>query len=214
MHSYAVVPPVCTACVYRVCVPCVQQEEDKKMRSYAVVPPVCTACVYRLCVPCVCTVCVYRVCVPCVCTVCVYRVCNRRTRRCAATRWCRLCVPPVCTACVYRVCVPCVQQEEDKKMRSYAVVPPLLLDARQRLLKLHNNNGLTEEPMMEYKDGQLLNVWSAREKAVFRDKYLQHPKNFSCIATFLERKVRAASSPSVVRGVSGERGAGGGVPRV
>ena len=57
----------------------------------------------------------------CVCTVCLYHAQLCGGAACVY----RLCVPPVCTACVYRLCVPCVQQEEDKKMRSYAVVPPM-----------------------------------------------------------------------------------------
>ena len=80
-------------------------------------------------------------------------------------------------------------QEEDKKMRSYAVVPPMMLDARARSLKFINNNGLIEDPMAEFKERQHLNIWTQPEKMIFKEKYLQHPKNFCLIASFLERKV-------------------------
>ncbi|XP_078336139.1 uncharacterized protein LOC111132990 isoform X2 [Crassostrea virginica] len=80
------------------------------------------------------------------------------------------------------------QEEEDKKMRSYAVVPPMMLDARQRKLRYTNNNGRVEDPMAEYEDRKFINVWTPQEKNIFKEKYLQHPKNFSYIAQFLERK--------------------------
>ena len=81
-------------------------------------------------------------------------------------------------------------QEEEKKMRSYAVIPPMLLDARERTLCFHNNNGLIEDPMAEYKERQVFNMWTDSEKENFRERFLQHPKNFSYIASFLDRKVR------------------------
>ena len=74
-------------------------------------------------------------------------------------------------------------------MRSYAVIPPMLLDARERQLRFSNNNGLIEDPMPEYKDRQMFNMWSQAEKDMFKERFLQHPKNFGYIATFLERKV-------------------------
>ena len=74
-------------------------------------------------------------------------------------------------------------------MRNYAVIPPMLLDARQRQLKFINNNGLIEDVMAEYKERQMVNMWTDMEKEIFKEKYLQHPKNFGYIASFLERKV-------------------------
>jgi nuclear receptor co-repressor 1 len=43
--------------------------------------------------------------------------------------------------------------------------------------------------MDEFKERQICNVWTDQEKEIFKEKYLQHPKNFSYIAQFLERKV-------------------------
>lgn len=74
-------------------------------------------------------------------------------------------------------------------MRSYAIVPPMLLDSRQRRLKVHNCNRLYEDPMAEYKDLQMVNIWNDGEKRVFRERFFQHPKNFSFIAGALDRKV-------------------------
>ncbi|XP_064459282.1 nuclear receptor corepressor 1-like isoform X2 [Ornithodoros turicata] len=80
------------------------------------------------------------------------------------------------------------QENEDRKMRSYAVVPPILLDSRQRHVRYLNKNSVVEDLSVEYKDRQMQNVWSEQEKEIFREKYLQHPKNFGIIASYLERK--------------------------
>ncbi|XP_044739658.1 uncharacterized protein LOC123301011 isoform X2 [Chrysoperla carnea] len=80
------------------------------------------------------------------------------------------------------------QELEDKKMRSYAVIPPILLDARQRKLCYSNNNGHILDMETEYKERALINVWTNSEKEIFKEKYLQHPKNFGLIASFLDRK--------------------------
>lgn len=80
-------------------------------------------------------------------------------------------------------------QLEEKKMRSYAVIPPILLDSRQRRLWYVNKNGLVEDLSQEYKEKQMLNIWTDHEKETFREKYLQHPKNFAVIASCIPRKV-------------------------
>ncbi|XP_042217385.1 uncharacterized protein LOC121862983 isoform X2 [Homarus americanus] len=80
------------------------------------------------------------------------------------------------------------QENEDKKMRAYAVIPPILLEERKRRHRYINQNGLIEEPISEYKDHKNINIWTEQEREIFRDKYLQHPKNFVVIASYLERK--------------------------
>ena len=74
-------------------------------------------------------------------------------------------------------------------MRALAVIPPMMLDARQRSLRYVNTNGLMEDPMEEYRERRYINIWSAQEKQIFKEKYLQHPKNFALISSFLEKKV-------------------------
>lgn len=53
-------------------------------------------------------------------------------------------------------------------MRSYAVIPPALLDAKTRSRRFKNTNGLMEDPMQEYKDKQFLNLWTDQEKEMFK----------------------------------------------
>ncbi|XP_056633843.1 uncharacterized protein LOC130443297 [Diorhabda sublineata] len=80
------------------------------------------------------------------------------------------------------------QALEDKKMRSYAVIPPILLDQREKKIKYDNHNGYLEDMEAVYKSRQFLNVWTATEKEIFKEKYLQHPKNFGLVASYLDRK--------------------------
>ncbi|CAH4030599.1 unnamed protein product [Pieris brassicae] len=79
------------------------------------------------------------------------------------------------------------QEHEDKKMRSLTVVPPLLRDPSLPRLPLDVNQRKIDMET-EHKELQLRNVWSPVEKDLFRDKFLQHPKNFGQISSFLPRK--------------------------
>ncbi|XP_041058045.1 nuclear receptor corepressor 2 isoform X3 [Carcharodon carcharias] len=80
------------------------------------------------------------------------------------------------------------QENIEKQMRQLAVVPPMLFDADQQRIKFINMNGLMEDPMKVYKERQLINHWGDQEKEIFREKFIQHPKNFGHLTTFLERK--------------------------
>lgn len=80
------------------------------------------------------------------------------------------------------------QAMEDKKMRSYAVIPPMLLDSKERKVVYQNNNGHIVDMAEVYKSRKFLNVWTPSEKEIFKEKYLQHPKNFGVIASYLDRK--------------------------
>ncbi|XP_040843066.1 nuclear receptor corepressor 2 [Ochotona curzoniae] len=83
------------------------------------------------------------------------------------------------------------QENLEKQMRQLAVIPPMLYDADQQRIKFINMNGLMDDPMKVYKDRQVTNMWSEQEKDTFREKFMQHPKNFGLIASFLERKTVA-----------------------
>ncbi|XP_055367301.1 nuclear receptor corepressor 2 isoform X4 [Betta splendens] len=82
-------------------------------------------------------------------------------------------------------------ENTEKQMRQLAVVPPMLFDAEQQRIKFINMNGLMDDPLKVYKDRQVMNMWSEQEKDTFREKFIQHPKNFGLIASFLERKTVA-----------------------
>lgn len=75
-------------------------------------------------------------------------------------------------------------------MRSYAVIPPLLIDVKQRRLAFQNKNGLLQPEELEtlHNERKLVNAWGSLEHEIFKEKYLQHPKNFVAIAQSLEHK--------------------------
>ncbi|XP_028967803.1 nuclear receptor corepressor 1 [Galendromus occidentalis] len=83
------------------------------------------------------------------------------------------------------------QEDEDKRMRSYAVVPPRLLDNWERRFRFVSENCRVDDFATEYKEFQSMTIWSDHEKQIFREKYVQFPKNFGMIASFLERKTTA-----------------------
>ncbi|KAI7806473.1 hypothetical protein IRJ41_006593 [Triplophysa rosa] len=80
------------------------------------------------------------------------------------------------------------QENNEKQMRQLSVIPPMMYDSEQRRVKFINMNGLMDDPMKVYKSRQFMNVWTEHEKALFKEKFVQHPKNFGLIASFLERK--------------------------
>ena len=75
----------------------------------------------------------------------------------------------LCVSLSVCVCV-CLCQNTEKQMRQLAVVPPMLFDAEQQRIKFINMNGLMDDTMKVYKDRQVLNMWSEKEKDTFRDK--------------------------------------------
>ncbi|XP_063306129.1 nuclear receptor corepressor 1 isoform X12 [Pelobates fuscus] len=80
------------------------------------------------------------------------------------------------------------QENNEKQMRQLSVIPPMMFDSEQRRVKFINMNGLMEDPMKVYKNRQFMNVWTDHEKEIFKEKFVQHPKNFGLIASYLERK--------------------------
>lgn len=73
-------------------------------------------------------------------------------------------------------------------MRAYAVIPPML-NQMPRSLRFVNRNGLIAEPMSDYKERKQTTNWTAEEREVFKEKYLERPKQFGHIAEVLEKKV-------------------------
>jgi hypothetical protein len=57
---------------------------------------------------------------------------------------------------------------EEKKMHSYAVIPPPLLPLDERRRKFINNNGLTRDPLLLYNERKFVNMWTDAEKEIFR----------------------------------------------
>ncbi|OTF80908.1 Myb-Like DNA-Binding protein, partial [Euroglyphus maynei] len=82
------------------------------------------------------------------------------------------------------------QELEDKKMRSYIVIPPIMFTRKEfkHHVPFDNQNGYLQDPMALYKEIRNINIWTEGEKEIFREKYLINPKKFGIIAQYLERK--------------------------
>jgi meiosis-specific protein HOP1 len=73
------------------------------------------------------------------------------------------------------------------RRRRGCVIPPLLLPPSKRSRQFANNPNLMQDPMLIY-ERKFVDLWTDVEKAIFREKYLEHPKNFTRIAANLEQK--------------------------
>lgn len=63
-----------------------------------------------------------------------------------------------------------------------------MLDSKQRRYSFVNNNGLVTDLPKFAKEDENFNIWTEAEKEIFKEKFLQHPKNFSIISSQLDRK--------------------------
>ncbi|CAG0878847.1 unnamed protein product [Darwinula stevensoni] len=80
------------------------------------------------------------------------------------------------------------KEMEERKMRQLAVIPPAVVTLKERRRHINNQNGFTEDPLAIYKERQWISVWSDAEKELFKERYLQHQKQFGIVASYLERK--------------------------
>lgn len=70
--------------------------------------------------------------------------------------------------------------------------PAMMLDPWERRWKMYiNRNGLVEDPVQELKEDFIGKDWTVEEKQIFRDKFLQHPKDFKAISNSLEHRTMA-----------------------
>ncbi|KAH9368627.1 hypothetical protein HPB48_004646 [Haemaphysalis longicornis] len=82
-----------------------------------------------------------------------------------------------------------LQKPEKKERRKLncAIIPSVLSDEQRPPHDVDFRN-LVQDPLAELKERHSANVWDDREKKVFRETFLQHPKKFATIASYLDRK--------------------------
>ncbi|XP_048583082.1 uncharacterized protein LOC116603357 isoform X3 [Nematostella vectensis] len=80
------------------------------------------------------------------------------------------------------------QEANEKHMRTLAVDPPPMLDEYERRRVFINRNGLIRDPLAALNERKYRNIWTEKEKQIFKEKYIEHPKDFELIAAFLENK--------------------------
>lgn len=88
----------------------------------------------------------------------------------------------------------CEQEEEPVRNRkTHAVIPPMLTDERDRRVKFFNENGLISDPMALYRQSRFVNIWSEREKAIFRDKSVNFFLGRFCLSCCVHFQVHVLS---------------------
>eukprot|EP00775_Hariotina_reticulata_P006146 gene6146-6383_t len=93
------------------------------------------------------------------------------------------------------------QYEEQQLMRVFravedlkhmSVLPQQLLDPWQkRWAGFASNNGLVEDPLRELQEDKTGLDWTPEERRIFMEKFLQFPKNFRAIASYLQHRTPA-----------------------
>ncbi|GAV02064.1 hypothetical protein RvY_12676 [Ramazzottius varieornatus] len=80
------------------------------------------------------------------------------------------------------------EESDMEKFQRNAVLVPMLLDAKDRSRHFFDRNRLSENVTNEYKESITSVFWTQEEKDIFKEKYLQRPKDFLHISSFLRRK--------------------------
>lgn len=65
------------------------------------------------------------------------------------------------------------------------IIPTLLFNSQRKLKYYIDKNGLINDPAYEKK---VSTVWTTEEMELFKIKFVQYPKKFSIIASFLKNK--------------------------
>jgi len=80
--------------------------------------------------------------------------------------------------------------ERDNRTRyieTVAKIPDMILP-EEKYYRYINNNGLIEDPVALDRERKPVHPWSDEEKSIFVSKYMQYPKNFGEIASYLMNK--------------------------
>ncbi|KAH9362604.1 hypothetical protein HPB48_015482 [Haemaphysalis longicornis] len=82
------------------------------------------------------------------------------------------------------------QLKAEHRERSRAIIPPLRT-GREHSPCHETFQTLVEDPLAELKERQSTNAWDDQEKNIFREKFIEHPKKFHIIASYLDKKSAA-----------------------
>ena len=85
-----------------------------------------------------------------------------------------------------------LEQERDnpamRHVHTLAKIPDMILDDESRAFRFFNTNGYVDDPLPIERERKQRNPWTEREKQIFVDNYIIHPKDFRRIAGLLENK--------------------------
>ncbi|KAH9368104.1 hypothetical protein HPB48_013742 [Haemaphysalis longicornis] len=77
--------------------------------------------------------------------------------------------------------------KEKRRKLHCAIIPPLL-SGEQRPPRHVDFRNLVQDPLAELEERHSTNEWDDRDKEIFREMFIQHPKQFDVIASCLGRK--------------------------
>ena len=81
------------------------------------------------------------------------------------------------------------EKREKRLLCDGAKLPPMILEPLRSLTPSWNpSNGFIADPQAEEKERKRKTNWNDREKAIFFERFLQHPKNFKKISNYLDFK--------------------------
>ena len=81
------------------------------------------------------------------------------------------------------------EKREKRLLCDGAKLPPMILEPLRSLTPRWNpSNGYIADPQAEEKERKRRTNWGDREKAIFFERFLQHPKNFKKISNYLDYK--------------------------
>ncbi|CAA0806363.1 Duplicated homeodomain-like superfamily protein [Striga hermonthica] len=84
-----------------------------------------------------------------------------------------------------------LRESQIKPCRSILKMPAMILDRGIKMSRFISNNALVEDPCATERERSMINPWTSEEMELFIDKLSEFGKDFSKIASFLERKTVA-----------------------
>ncbi|EFJ53127.1 hypothetical protein VOLCADRAFT_127385 [Volvox carteri f. nagariensis] len=73
-----------------------------------------------------------------------------------------------------------------EQLKRMCALPDMVLDPWERRWRAYDNrNGLVQDPVRELEEERMIKSWAEEERTLFMDKFLQHPKDFRKISTYL-----------------------------
>ena len=84
------------------------------------------------------------------------------------------------------------QLQAAERLKTLVRLPPMILDDNERRWRgFNNNNSLVVDPKAELEREERTLMWDKEEKDIFLEKFMQYPKDFRKIATFLPHRTTA-----------------------
>ncbi|KXZ52260.1 hypothetical protein GPECTOR_10g891 [Gonium pectorale] len=73
-----------------------------------------------------------------------------------------------------------------EQLKHMCALPDMVLDPWERRWRAYDNrNGLVQDPVRELEEERMVKSWAEEERTQFMDRFLQHPKDFRKISTYL-----------------------------